>query len=671
MNSEQTGFDDKLTNNGFSSLTETEFIETLKTRKKKEITECFKELEKKGKSDEDFFHKLNRKVEKEFKGETLLHIALMYEKTAELCKTIIRLMPDVLVKDRKNYPDFKGQTPLHFAIVKGNLENVENILLAAKENKTIETLLGKSATGKKFRKTFLMGQLPLSVAAPACEDEDFDILKKLIDYGAVIEKKNDSEDSVFHSLIKYAKISPDKVLNIVATFDFLWKKYSKLEKAKSREICFWENKSGLTPLHLSVKLGVSQLFDYIVNIQDAYCFKNLQEGILDVREYDVTEFDRLIPYLESSEIEEKSSAKNNLTILESLLESKCTKQEAFAILSQEVVTYILKKKWLAYKNTLKFWGLIHLFFLVQFTASTIYKAEVLFCPQNACNQTMNDLNDIYYAIIFINMLFGIIYLIFFGLCITKLVERRRYRSGSYNHNLSYILSLLVISVGAMVESFLILLQMHLDYHLFFALSCGWYFMFYFFPFSKPLVSFTSMVKTGLMEDFYPFCVVFICLLGLFTGVMHMLFLGTEKVDGFDSFQNSFLTMFNLGVGMGNVEVLNKARIPWVAYIIFVLFVVVAYIHLFTALIAVMSHTFAGVNNSKDFYQKYNKLRMIELFEDIVLVRGVANYLPCVKKAKHWRRSEDYNCNDGEYEKRRFYSVVQYDDQNDNLNEEEE
>ena len=111
--------------------------------------------------------------------------------------------------------------------MKGNLENVENILLAAKENKTIETLLGISATGKKFRKTVLMGQLPLSVAALACEDANFDILKKLIDYGAVIEKKNDNGDSVFHSLIKYAKISPDKVLNIVATFDFLWKNIQK------------------------------------------------------------------------------------------------------------------------------------------------------------------------------------------------------------------------------------------------------------------------------------------------------------------------------------------------------------------------------------------------------------------------------------------------------------
>ena len=109
-----------------------------------------------------------------------------------------------------------------------------------------------------------MGQLPLSVAALACEDENFKIMEKLIGYGAVIEKKNDSADSVFHSLIKYAKISPDKMLNIFATFDFLWKKYSEPEKAKSREICFWENKSGLTPLHLSVKLGVSQLVDYIV-----------------------------------------------------------------------------------------------------------------------------------------------------------------------------------------------------------------------------------------------------------------------------------------------------------------------------------------------------------------------------------------------------------------------
>ena len=85
-------------------MTETEFIETLKTRKKKEITECFKKLEKKGKTEEDFFHKLNRRVEKEFKGETLLHIALMYEKSSELhvlCKTIMKLMPDVLAKDRK------------------------------------------------------------------------------------------------------------------------------------------------------------------------------------------------------------------------------------------------------------------------------------------------------------------------------------------------------------------------------------------------------------------------------------------------------------------------------------------------------------------------------------------------------------------------------------------
>lgn len=62
--------------------------------------------------------------------------------------------------------------------------------------------------------------------------------------------------------------------------------------------------------------------------------------------------------------------------------------------------------------------------------------------------------------------------------------------------------------------------------------------------------------------------------------------------------------------------------------------------MFNALVAVMSTTFSVVHQERKSYLKYNKLRMIELFEDIVLVRVLANRLPFLKNANHWDRNDD-------------------------------
>lgn len=138
--------------------------------------------------------------------------------------------PELLQKDRgdKGSVGFEGQTPLHVAIVRGSLKSVQNILTTAENSKIVSELLQKSATGYKFRNTVLMGQLPLHVAALACKDKNFQIMETLIEKGAVIWKVNDDGDTVFHSLIKYADIYPDKMADIQASFEFLWGKSFKL-----------------------------------------------------------------------------------------------------------------------------------------------------------------------------------------------------------------------------------------------------------------------------------------------------------------------------------------------------------------------------------------------------------------------------------------------------------
>lgn len=640
------------------------------------------EIEKYLKEDLPNLDDLNDYAKRRFKGESLLHLALKFKKTKNFIKTIIKHNRSLLMEQRSEYSmkkrvcqslleklrrifstkkdtekersPYEGQTPLHVAIAKGNYRAVKIILKETNEKETQE-LLSTCAVGKEFKNTVLMGQLPLSVAALAFKDNEFRIVNHLLKRKAEIWNMNEKGDTVFHSLIKYADVYPDKIQNIKDTFEFLWKKFlkccrSKKALVKPTDIYFWKNNAGFTPLHLSAKLGVSELFDFIVDIKDVYSFKNIEDGLFDIREFDVTEFDRLIHY------REKKGNEWNLTILESLFDYKCTYNEAFQILNHELVKFILHRKWQAYQIILFIWMMVHFTFMVLFTYSAMEKSRLLLCTQNNEPKSLNnetislssevklcDIGEGFYAVLIMNIVVGIPYFMFAFSCIFKLIGRCTSIFGNPSniglvwHNLDYIICLSITSIGALMECFYIFFKTHSDFHLVLVLISGWYFMLYFSPFSKNLVSFTYMIKSGFLEDFVPFASVFLCLLVSFTAIMYMLFRGTDNVDEFDTFQNSLLTMFNLGVGLNNIDVLNQSRIPWLAYTIFVVYAILSFIHLFNALVAVMSTTFSSVHQEKTSYLKYNKLRMIELFEDIVFVRVLAKRLPF---PNHWDRTDN-------------------------------
>lgn len=606
---------------------------------------------------------LNTGLKVQFKGETLLHIAMKYTETLGSVEKYLAKYRDHLKEERDSDQSYKGQTPLHVAIVKGNFSAVETILQIT-DKKLTQELLSICAVGEKFQNTVLIGQLPFSVAALACTNEDFKIIDYLFEKVEIWEK-NEAGDTVFHSLIRYADIYPEKMQHIQPTFKHIWSKVfsnyiDESESALENQIdsYFWkqmENDSGLTPLHLSAKLGVSEIFDLIIDTKNVYCFRNFQDGLFDIKKYDVTEFDRLISYTDpdncSKEREnvpqDKNKHKNNtkrqITILESLFDSKCSYKEAFQILNHQLVEFILKQKWYAYYWTLFFWFCVHFIYILSFTISTMEKSRLFFCSEHGASNC--EVGESSKALVVVNLLVGIIYFIFAILCISKLHGRckteKQYRNYRLIlHNIDYIICLLFISLGVLLESVLIYLKMHCDYHLVIALISGWYFLLYFAPFNKSLVSFTFMIKSGFLEDFIPFAVVFLCLLSSFSAIMDMLFRGTG-VDEFATFGNSFLTMFNLGVGLNDLGVLNQSRIPWLAYTVFVVYVILSFIHLFNALVAVMSQTFSDVHKDRDSYRKYNQLRMIELFEDIFLTSNdIVKYLCCLQCAKHWEQEED-------------------------------
>ncbi|XP_055999907.1 transient receptor potential cation channel subfamily V member 3-like [Ostrea edulis] len=583
--------------------------------------------------------KYNNEQKKALKNQLLLHLAVTYDQTSESVERFLKYLPGDILLEHED-----GQTALHVAIVMGNYKAVKMLLKYATENDRTKNLLESYADGNQFKNTVLIGQLPLSVAAlmlKANDPNSTDIVDHLMKNGACISKKNKHGDTLFHSLIKYGDIYPDKIFDVTFAFKYLWEKYTekassdKESISKPTDILFWENKENLTPLQLSAKLGVGEIFDYIINISDVYCFQNAKDGLFDIRTYDVTEFDRLIRYIENND----GQKIGELSILEMLFDSRCSMKEAFQILNQKVVQFILKKKWKTYFVPMAIWLVMHFLFISFATMVTVQKSDALTCSIG--NPDSCVVNDNFYIVGVMYFLIGLIYFFIAVMVVWKLSERCYYFSfGLVWHNLDYIICLTVVSFGAITESIFIFLRRHWDYHLVCLLLCGWYFMLYFSPFHENLVAFTYMMKTGLLRDFFPFSFTFTFLLISFTTVMHVLFKGTdEDPEEFHTFGESILTMFKMGVGLNDIGVLNQSRIPWLAYTMFVLFAILSFIHLLNALIAIMSQTFSDVHKEKSSYHKYQRLCMIELFEDIMITPFLVKVVPCIDQAKHWTPRE--------------------------------
>lgn len=84
--------------------------------------------------------------------------------------------------------------------------------------------------------------------------------------------------------------------------------------------------------------------------------------------------------------------------------------------------------------------------------------------------------------------------------------------------------------------------------------------------------------------------------------------------------------------------INQSWIPLIANTPFVVFAVCSFIHLFNALIARLSQTFSNVHQDRKSYLSYKAYW--ELFEDVVLVRGLATRLSFLEKTVHWIRNNE-------------------------------
>lgn len=178
----------------------------------------------------------------------------------------------------------------------------------------------------------------------------------------------------FHSIIKYAEVFPDTIQHIKNTVEYIWECFLQYRwikaDAKPNDFFFLGKQCRF---HVSsIVCKTWSRWTSIINISSMYCFTNIKSGLFDIREYDVTEFHRLINYRQEKKRIESHHIKESLWLQMHLQRS---------VSNPELVHFILDRKWL-YTGLFCSYGLWYISHSCLFTVSMMEKSRLLFCTQN-------------------------------------------------------------------------------------------------------------------------------------------------------------------------------------------------------------------------------------------------------------------------------------------------
>lgn len=603
-------------------------------------------------------------------GVSMLHLAAMFNKSSEIIQILIKICPELMTAARKESQNYYGQTALHVAISKGNTDAVEDMLseILNLSQSLKNALLHTLATGQKFVNTVMMGELPLSVAALTFNSDMIDILLR---NGAEMERKNTKGDTVFHSLIHFAAIYPAHTANVLTTMKFLHDKIQEKQDVPNNLsmefdhndysfIWFESNREDLNPLQLAAALSQSDIFQYILQLPKVYCFLNSHDGLFDRKSYDITDIDtvstekwahdqnmrhkRLMRHVAPTAAEgvsqKKFSNKNTASccaafrmkrekrksILETMFDIKYS--AAFEFIQQPIVRHVIKTKWLYYRWFYYAWAIFHLLFMGALTVFAVFKAEDY---KRSANETTSSTNvasahmenlrieflDVFsYCYLVLGVFFLFMQVIHLGFMV-KTFELKQVTN--VLHNGLYRIVLTVFSAGLVLEFILTrCLETYENYGLIVALITGWWFSVFFLRAWKKFSFFTVMIQKIIFGDMLRFSIIIVLMLVAFTTAIFMTFKGSKTTDvNLLSYSHTMILLFKLMLGLGDIEALYEARQPWMAVILFIIFVLLTYVLMFNALIAMMSQTCAFVSNNRLVQWRVQQLSVIMFFEGIL------------------------------------------------------
>lgn len=589
--------------------------------------------------------------------ETILHRAVKMRASKEIISALITVCPELLIECRLNSEVYRGQTALHIAITGRDIEVADELLRKGKELGVIGDILGTCATGSRFGNTVMLGELPLLVAALTLNVK---VLERVLEYGAEIDVQNSRGDNICHCLIQYAHLYPEKLTDIMSIVEHLANvTHDKVETKSSttvnkgsnckssvkscqqiNHIWLTPNNDGLNPLKLAAKLGQYAIFKFIMELKGVYCYVNSEDGLFDVELYDVTDIDAssdfklrdIFQWIDPQPVDKMNYQKDNLNpkpvttckvpTLEMIFESDSA--TAFKFIEMSPLRYVINRKWEFYKWFFLVWGIMHMLFMVGFTAYAMRRSTV---ESTVTDRNVYKIGDDLFVTVY-----AMLSLVFSFLYIAQ--EVIRIVKGHMPWTISHVINcyhngplriVLLTFALTIIADFIWRLSddKYADYLLVCSMIVGWWFLVFFLRGFRQFSFFTVMIQKVLVGDMFRFSIVIGMELVAFTTGILIAFRGTTKLTGdipenenVYEFGKLMMAMFKMMFGFTSLDVLFDAPSPWFAACIYVAFVLLTYVLMINSLIAMMSNTCSLVSQNRDMQYRVQQLSIILFFESI-------------------------------------------------------
>ena len=220
------------------------------------------------------------------------------------------------------------------------------------------SLLHTGADGAMFTKLHPGGSLPLTLAL--CLGHR-DIIEELIRRGANLDAKDKTTgNSAIHSLIVHEALSKEPVVGIL---QFLLdseesrKWYARKHGALDmhRHLLKMANHDGYTPLTLAAKLGVQEVFTFLLGFAGVYKENKWTLGSCSCDLYDMSEIDPVIGQMQGP----------NPTVIDLIVYGQ--NEDSLQFLSTEPLKSLSDAKWSSYRVIVIVWGIIHTLIMITFS----------------------------------------------------------------------------------------------------------------------------------------------------------------------------------------------------------------------------------------------------------------------------------------------------------------
>ncbi|XP_064415031.1 transient receptor potential cation channel subfamily V member 6 [Latimeria chalumnae] len=511
-------------------------------------------------------------------GETALHMAALFD-NYEAAVVLLEAAPD-LINEPMMSGLFEGQTALHIAVVKQNMNLVKEMI---KKGADVVT---PRATGAYFRRSrrnlIYFGEHILSFAACTGNEE---IVRLLIEHGANIRAQDYLGNTVLHILV----LQPNKTI-ACQLFDMIMS-YDQGENGVTTDMI--PNHKGLTPFKLAAMEGNVVIFQHLIQKKKRvqWCFGPVTSTIYDLSGID--------------------SWGDDLSVLELVVCSQ--KKEARRILDVTPVKELVSLKWNKYgKYYFRVLAFFYLLYVISFTLCCVYRPlKQLPNMTDPWDRTMfiqKPLQECYLTRDDQLRLVGEIITVIGALVILLLEIPDMLRIGPTRFFGQTILGgpfhVIMILYAGLVLVILIVRLTSSDGErvlMSFGLLLGWCNILYFargFPMLGP---FTIMIQKMIFGDLLRFCWLMLMVIFAYTSAFHMTFQTQDPTSApeFQDYSMTLLTTFQLFLGLLDIPINYEAYVPAIVKILYVSYMILAFLLMVNLLIAMMGDTHWRVAHERD------------------------------------------------------------------------